>query len=459
MGSPDVIVVGAGPAGLATAIALRLGGRDVRVLEKRKPPLDKACGEGIMPLGVARLKSLGVMPEESFSLEGIRYVTALGERVTARFPSGHLGLGVRRLALHAALAARAIEIGVEIQWGTEVKGFTGGALATSAGQQRAAWYVGADGLHSTLKDYVVGGAEVSGSDRKGRAQEGGSRQTFPLQTLPPKETARRRIADSLRQTAAQGLTACVRLTNAKPRPERYGLRQHFLTAPWSPYIEVYWHESCEAYVTPVSPGCIGVALLFSERPASFAGLLSHFPELERRLRGLAPASEVRGSGPLWQPRTRRVRHNVALVGDAAGYLDAITGEGLSLAFEEAHLLAEALQQDAWSGYALASQRLRRQPEAIIRALLVLQARPRLTARLLESLCASPSLFTHLVEMNCGLAEPWCVPLRGLLQAGVHLVRSASPPRGVAAPDGACSKGDSASSVPRERASGADAFEP
>ncbi len=404
MGLPEVIIVGAGPAGLATAIALRLGGHEVRVLEKRHPPIDKACGEGLMPAGVARLRSLGALPEESVPLAGIRYVTASGQQVTAQFPEGHYGLGVRRLALHAALAARASELGVELHWGTHVTGFFGGGLRTSAGVQSAKWYVGADGLHSTLKDFVGRGAEVS-APVAGRVPH----------ALLPKD-----VVGLLGRSAARAREALKCTAHAGSRPARYGIRQHFLIAPWSPYVEVYWHETCEAYVTPVGPRCVGIAFLSGERPASFPRLIAYFPELARRLNGATPTSEVRGGGPMWQPCARRVRDNVALVGDAAGYLDAITGEGLTLAFEDAHLLATALDKHAWSSYASASRRVRRLPETIIRALLMLQARPRLTARLLAALCASPSLFTHMIRMNCGLVSPWHVPLGGLLRAGVHI---------------------------------------
>ncbi|HMD22780.1 MAG TPA: FAD-dependent oxidoreductase, partial [Streptosporangiaceae bacterium] len=107
----DVLVVGGGPVGLATAISCALAGLSVTVAEPRAAPIDKACGEGVMPAAVRRLAALGVKPDGR-PLRGIRYV---GERhhADARFRHGD-GLGVRRTVLHAALAERAAALGIPV---------------------------------------------------------------------------------------------------------------------------------------------------------------------------------------------------------------------------------------------------------------------------------------------------------------------------------------------------------
>ena len=153
--------------------------------------------------------------------------------------------------------------------------------------------------------------------------------------------------------AADGLRSKLRdqlgLSLPPRRPARLGLRQHYAMAPWSRHVEVYWRAdvSCEAYVTPVADDLVGVAMLFGQdwrRPAGqtpFEALLSGFPELRERLSGAPAASHPRGAGPFEQRVKRRVAGRVLLAGDAAGYLDPLTGEGLKLGFLGAESLVKA----------------------------------------------------------------------------------------------------------------------
>src|SRR5271169_5560050 len=97
---PDVLVVGGGPAGLAAAIAARLKNLRVTVIDSRKPPINKPCGEGLLPQAVDALRRLGVDLDSGavFPFEGFRFSDE-SSVVSARIRNGH-ALGLRRTALH-----------------------------------------------------------------------------------------------------------------------------------------------------------------------------------------------------------------------------------------------------------------------------------------------------------------------------------------------------------------------
>src|SRR5262245_21342368 len=130
----DVFVIGGGPAGLAAAIAARLRGFSVTLADRAIPPIDKACGDGIMPDGVAAAHALGVRLEQAGAqtFSGIRFLQE-GRSIEARFPRG-AGLGIRRSALHELMVERAGAAGVRMLWGRQ---FDPECV-------RARWIVGAD---------------------------------------------------------------------------------------------------------------------------------------------------------------------------------------------------------------------------------------------------------------------------------------------------------------------------
>jgi menaquinone-9 beta-reductase len=357
MDAADVVVVGGGPAGLATAIGARLRGLSVIVVEGRRPPLDKACGEGVMPDGVAALARLGVVvPGRRFW--GICWRQE-GSEVHGRFPASP-GLGVRRPALHGALAARAEALGVDLRWGVRVQGMADQSVLTAGGAVGGRFLVGADGLHSRMRHWA------------GLASDGG-------------------------------------------RHKRFGVRRHLAIPPWSEEVEVTWGEGAEAYVTPVAAREVGVALLWSGKGAGgFDALLRRFPELAERLRGAPASSRDRGAGPFHQRVRGVVRGHLALVGDAAGYLDALTGEGVGLAVQQAEALAAALAAADLGRYRRAHRRLGRLPGALTALLLVAERRPRLRRRLLAALAADPPLFSRLLGVHSRQLPPAAL---GALPAG------------------------------------------
>jgi flavin-dependent dehydrogenase len=286
----DVLVVGGGPVGLAAALLAADRGLAVAVAERRADPVDKACGEGLMPAAVAALRQLGVDPP-GVDFAGIRYVAGDGRHsVAARFRRGP-GRGVRRTTLVAALAARADLAGVKRVRGDVVhlRPASVGVVAQVAGtgEVSARWLLAADGLHSGVRRAI--GAEG-----------------------PP-----------------------------RVRP-RHGLRRHYAVEPWTDLVEVHWARGAEAYVTPVGPAEVGVAILTDTRGPGHADWLAGFSRLAASLSGAEPTTRVLGAGPLEQNVRRRRAGHVLLVGDAAGYVDALTGEGISLGIATAAAAVECL---------------------------------------------------------------------------------------------------------------------
>ncbi|WP_037683907.1 NAD(P)/FAD-dependent oxidoreductase [Streptomyces griseus] len=337
----DLLIVGGGPAGLATAIHAVHAGLDVAVAEPRPTPVDKACGEGLMPGAVRTLAELGIaLP--GHPLRGIRYLDAEDDtrHAEADFRHGH-GRGVRRTDLHAALARRAAELGVPVH-PVKVDPATvrQDARRVTAAGLTARYLAAADGLHSPVRRHL-------GLD------------------LPD------------------------------PRPPRYGLRRHFAVAPWTDHVEVHWSARAEAYVTPLGPELLGVAILTGRR-APFDVQLAGFPSLADRLPPHA-SSAVRGAGPLRQRVRGRVVGRVLLVGDAAGYIDALTGEGVSLALAGAAQLVRCVRGDRPLDYEHAWRRASRRHRLLTDTLVRLRAHPRLAHLVVPTAVRLPSLFTGLVN--------------------------------------------------------------
>ena len=367
MDGPDVVIAGGGPAGLATAIRARQAGFEVVVLDAAGPTIDKACGEGLMPDGVEVLASLGVELEavETRAFHGIRYVD--GDLVAeGRFP-GAPGLGIRRTALHQALSRRAAQTGVDLRWGTRVLGLAEGGFATDGGVVTGRWLVGADGRTSRVRRWAG-------------------------------------------------------LDGRKAKRRRIGLRRHYAIEPWTDLVEVSWHDRCEAYVTPVGDRLVGVAMLFEGGPNDFGALLAQFPKLQERLFGAPVASTDRGAGPLEQRCRRVVSGNLAVVGDAAGYLDAITGEGLALAFHQATAVVAAILEGDLGGYRLAHRRIVRYPTAVTRLLLEVERRPRLRRRVMRSLSCDPSLMSRFLALKMRRDGPRLLGSGGLLPLSLAVLR-------------------------------------
>ena len=337
----DVIVAGGGPAGLAVALGAARAGLDVVVCERRSGTIDKACGEGLMPVAVAALDALGVHPE-GHEIRGITY--RQGDSVAqATFTRGP-GRGVRRTVLHDSLHAALTSAGVPIRAAhvTEVRQL---ADHVEVGELSARYLVAADGLHSPIRNQL-------------------------------------------------GLSAPTTLAN------RWGQRRHFYLEPDTDFVEVTWAVDSEAYVTPVGDDTIGVAILSSTR-ASFDDQLTAFPALAARLRGARPASDIRGAGPLRQRVRGRVQGRVLLAGDAAGYIDALTGEGIAVSLTTAAELVSCLVEDRPERYDRAWLRTSRPSRVITSGLLWARRQPRLSRAIVPLAARLPPLFSVAVNQLAG----------------------------------------------------------
>jgi len=343
----DVLVIGGGPAGLAAAIALRQSSVDVLLADALVPPVDKACGEGIMPDSRCDLAQLGVDLNcaHGAAFSGIRFGDERST-VTANFSYGE-GMGLRRVVLHSLLVDRARDIGVRLRWGTPVV-LNPGQPASIAGERVTYRYlIGADGQSSRVRAWA-------------------------------------------------GLSCGTLHTR------RFGFRMHYRIAPWSDYVEVHWGPLGQAYVTPVGADeiCVAVVTRFPGMVRT-AQVIDSIPALREKLRDAEITSRERGSITTTRTLHHVVRENVALLGDASGSADAITGEGLAMAFRQALLLAASIEGGSLDAYAGGHAKTLRIPQSMARSLLLMDRWPALRGKVLRVLAREPLLFEKLLRVHMG----------------------------------------------------------
>ena len=342
----DVFIAGAGPVGLAAAIALRLRGADVLIADALRPPIDKPCGEGLMPDARQALAELGVdlEPRDGARFAGISFISDLYS-VAANFPSG-VGIGVRRTVLHSLLLDRAASLGVRFRWNAPVALHPGQPATIEGNAVSYQWMIGADGSSSRVRAWAG-------------------------------------------------------LDSDRVRSRRFGFRAHYRIEPWSDHVEVHWGRLGQAYITPVGRDEICVSAMTRDAGVRLDQILASLPVLGERLAGAKGSSSERGCLTV----TRRLRRvgcrNVALIGDASGSVDAITGEGLAVGFREALLLAESLSAGSLARYQAGHGRILGRPQLMAGALLLLDRHPRLRSRTLQLFASQPALFRSLLAFHVG----------------------------------------------------------
>jgi len=345
----DVFVVGGGPAGLAAAIATRRKGFRVTVADGAEPPIDKACGEGLLPDSAAALRELGVVIRDSdgVTLRGIRFV-GTGSVAEAAFPGEVTGVGVKRPVLHQRLVDRAQSLGVSLLWRTPVTGIRKEGVIANGALVRARWIVGADGIGSRVRKWTGLNGGIGGA-------------------------------------------------------KRFAQRRHYRVQPWSDSVEIYWGARAQAYVTPVAGDEVGVVMISRDASVGLSAMEAEFPTLGQRLRGAQGMTGTERGAVTMTRRLRRVfAGNVVVVGDASWSVDAITGEGLCLGFRQALALGDALEADDLRRYAAAHRRVARPPAVAARLMLLLDGRSRLRERAIRALASDADLFARLLAIHVGV---------------------------------------------------------
>ncbi len=347
----DVFVIGGGPAGLAAAIAARQRGMSVTVADGAEPPIDKACGEGLMPESLKSLSELGLeIPSDSgCRLRGVCFLHK-ETQVAAEF-AGQPGLGIRRTILHQWLIAKAEDCGVRLLWQTPVSGITRNGVQLRFQFVSARWIVGADGSSSRVRRW-------------------------------------------------SGLDSSVR------QRQRYATRKHYQLRPWSGHVEIFWGNRAQAYVTPIADEEVCIVVMAETPEAADIDLfVKDCPRLAAQVVNADFVGRERGAVTLMHSLRAVYSGNVALLGDASGGVDAITGEGLRLAFRQAIALAEAMDKGDLRTYARVHRELARKPMLIGDLLLTLGRNNTLCGQAIGILARHPQLFARLLEVHAGKSAP------------------------------------------------------
>jgi flavin-dependent dehydrogenase len=360
-------VVGAGPAGAAAALFAARRGHRVIVFDKQIFPRDKPCGEGLMPSGRPALRELGlendVVSGGAPPLNGVQFGLPEQPAVEVPFPAHdgeRAGLGIRRLDFDARLA-EALSRHPQIQFCPRTEAFdvrtTADGLTTvvtTSGELRAGFVAVADGLRSAFRHRL-----------------GWTRGPRP--------------------------------------PHRYGIVAHWLMdAPVDPWVRITFDRGLEVYEGPVAGNQRMVGLLcYQDRMREFGGRLdSRYREIAQSLRPELRNADLVGSvsavGPFWYRASTVARGRIFLIGDAAGFTDPITGEGIAAALRQARAFAAVLDRPKPEReYRIAHRRLTQDPRRVAALLLRLSRTPALVERGIRSHQRAPQTLVSLLGVGFG----------------------------------------------------------
>lgn len=364
----QALIVGGGPAGLAAAIALGRRKIDCVLVDSLSQDVDKACGEGLMPDTLASLAALGVVvsPADGYTMQGISFMNE-SDHVRSTFPDGE-GVGVRRPWFRQKMAQAATDAGSQILWNTRIKITSANTARIDGRELRFDWLIGADGTSSAIR-------------------------------------------------TAAGLSTTIE------EHHRYAVRRHYRVKPWSGFVELHWNRTGQVCLAPVGDECVSAIFMTNSRETLRGDPFAAFPELMSRLKDTEMMTTPAGA-VLMTRRLRQVaRGNTALVGDASGSVDAITGEGLGMSFRQAAALADCIHSGSLAGYNRRHRAIGRLPHLMGRVLLLLDQFPTLANSALAALSQCPESFAAMLNLHIGAASAGQVLARQAPRFAVTLLAS------------------------------------
>jgi flavin-dependent dehydrogenase len=318
----DVVIVGAGPAGAVAAILLARAGARVRLLDRAQFPRKKLCGDTINPGTLALLRGLGVaapIEARGIQVDGMRLTGATGIAIEGRYPRGLYGVALTRRELDTLLLAAAVDAGAQVECGVAVR-------EAVIAQRR-------------------NGSVVDGVMLDAR----GTRQVVPGRVTI--------AADGRRSTVAFGLG----LSRHPRTPRRWAIGAYFDDQPSARprFGEMHIRRSRYIGVAPIETGSTNVCLVQRCSPGELKNperllrrVLAEEPVLRDRFADARLCAGPAVLGPLAVDTTGKTIDGLVAAGDAAGFIDPMTGDGLRFAIRGGELAAaaalEALEH-GWSG--------------------------------------------------------------------------------------------------------------
>jgi flavin-dependent dehydrogenase len=268
--------------------------------------------------------------------------------------------------LHELMLEHAARLGVQTLWGKPVCGLQDAGVRVGNEIIRTRWLVGADGQHSRVRNWA-------------------------------------------------GLSA------AREHSQRIGIRQHFQVEPLSDFVEIYWGVQGQAYVTPIGKKEICVALISTRRFNSFDSGIAQFPSLARHLENAQRTTSLRGAISISRRLKSVFRGRIALIGEASGSVDAISGEGLAMAFRQAVALSHALAANDLSLYQAAHRQISSLPSFMAQSMLLMDKSSWVRQHALRAFVRKPALFERVLSVHVGELGLRNFGIRGILNLGWQLL--------------------------------------
>jgi menaquinone-9 beta-reductase len=322
----------------------------------------------LLPGAVKNLVDLGINLDSCHGYP-FRGISFSDEESSASAKISHgTGYGVRRRTLHSLLVERASELGVVFHWGIRVTGFdTRGAFVDGA-YMPCQWLVGSDGQNSCVGKWT-------------------------------------------------------NLNSKRPRFSRFGFSRHYAASPWSDLVEVHWGPGCQMFVTPTANDEVCVAVLSHDPQLRIDRALVHFPVIAEHLKQARPRTAELGSVTALGRARGVVRRNVALVGDASFTVDGIAGLGLSLAFEQAILAADAIAHEDLTYYETAHRKISVTPWRVTRLLLLMDQSTWVRRKVLRLFARNPAMFSRMMSAHLAQTMSETLHATEILGLGWQVLRA------------------------------------